>query len=215
MPQCPSCQAPLDQDFGMVTCSQCNEVLMVDFSGNVQINQEPDSSGEPPSEEASFQEPSEIFEPEATNENAEEQGYEAVGEEEVSSDGTDFESEPLGSFDANPAESTEEDSMSWHGTQEEEPAWAEDEFSQGISPLVDDELESSQEVVQEVGEPLAADVSVGDAIEEEGEVVDPHASTLPDKPDPEPVDISQFANSEASNLDNGDYLYDVRVEGLY
>ena len=33
---CPSCNAKLDQDFGMVTCQSCKAVLMIDISGKIQ-----------------------------------------------------------------------------------------------------------------------------------------------------------------------------------
>lgn len=38
---CPQCQSPLSQDFGVVTCSQCGAVLMVDINGDVGVDLPP------------------------------------------------------------------------------------------------------------------------------------------------------------------------------
>ena len=44
MPTCPKCQADIEQDFGVVTCHQCGEILMVELDGEVRVSS---GGGEP------------------------------------------------------------------------------------------------------------------------------------------------------------------------
>ncbi len=43
---CPQCQSPLDQDFGIFNCPQCKALLVVDFSGQVQLSQNAEIASE-------------------------------------------------------------------------------------------------------------------------------------------------------------------------
>jgi hypothetical protein len=48
MPQCPKCEAQLNEDFGMVTCPQCEAVVFIDMEGQAQLaNEEPVPVEEP------------------------------------------------------------------------------------------------------------------------------------------------------------------------
>jgi uncharacterized Zn finger protein (UPF0148 family) len=40
MPQCPKCEAELNEDFGMVTCAQCEAVVFIDMEGQAQLASE-------------------------------------------------------------------------------------------------------------------------------------------------------------------------------
>jgi uncharacterized Zn finger protein (UPF0148 family) len=63
---CPQCGNPLDQDFGVATCSQCAAVLFVDLDGNANLsdasqvaeaNSEPQDNQEEPQFESILNEP--------------------------------------------------------------------------------------------------------------------------------------------------------------
>lgn len=40
MPLCPKCHTPLDEDYGVITCSQCQAVMMIDLEGNIILHDE-------------------------------------------------------------------------------------------------------------------------------------------------------------------------------
>jgi uncharacterized Zn finger protein (UPF0148 family) len=176
---CPACDHPLDQDFGMVTCSNCGAVLMIDFSGKV--------TAEDPS--AVYEDPAEDSEFEAEDDNTTE----------------DFFEDPL---EDNP---TEDDLIEDDPYVEEDlGVEAFDENDQEIEPVeaqaVDEpEADTEDEPVQEVSE-----IKEGEAEEEETEEV----FAMAQEPDTEPVDITNYANSETSNLEEGVLVYDVKISRL-
>lgn len=70
----------------------------------------------------------------------------------------------------------------------------------------EDEIdENSQEILEE---------EVGGDDELSASDFEDSMNSLSGEPDKKPVDISDFANSEESNLDNGEYLYDVQLSRI-
>ena len=206
--QCPSCDTTLDQDFGMVTCSNCKAVLMIDISGQVQMGSENTPT---PGEESLV---------EATNETVFENSG-IYGQTETATDPIDpDETVPeLPASDEEDIASTSEDNFTNSG--------------QGFDPIeadIDNLLEDVEEILSSDGDMVATSFEEDEDIEEfeDGEerhkdpvVEQPVARfeepeeeqdfSMPQEPDPNPVDVTSFANSEASNLEDGEYLYDVMV----
>ncbi len=54
---CPVCAATLDQDFGVVACSQCQSLLFIDMEGGVQVSE---TSASPPGTQTDTQTDSQI-----------------------------------------------------------------------------------------------------------------------------------------------------------
>ncbi len=48
--QCPQCQAPIEQDFGVITCAHCGAVSMVDIHGGIQLSGEAEAQPQPQQE---------------------------------------------------------------------------------------------------------------------------------------------------------------------
>ena len=48
---CPQCGTSLDQDFGVVSCSQCHAVLVIDLDGQIEIQQQDEQQEDQPQEE--------------------------------------------------------------------------------------------------------------------------------------------------------------------
>ena len=56
MSNCPRCQTPIDEDFGLITCPGCGTTLFVELDGSLRANEEE-------TEELDFPDPEEeIFE---------------------------------------------------------------------------------------------------------------------------------------------------------
>ena len=196
MLNCPSCDQLLNQDFGMVTCQNCGEVLMIDFSGNIQMGLEnSDEAIAPDEQEVQF--------------------------DEVTRDsGFVDEMEAWNHQDTNPnfqaKESAEEVVEPEPGVETGFEEYEEDHFSresevaaplQEESEIVPDEIPGENDFTGESLIPESELVPAGDSLGE-AEFV------MPSEPDDEPVDITEFANSEDSSLEEGEFLYDLTVGRL-
>lgn len=184
MVQCPKCSNQIDQEFGMVTCQECQAVFMIDFSGNIEF-----------------------------------------------SDGKSVLSEPI--IDDEPLEdlSMEEAPIEEQGPDIEHPSYV------GESPLEDNYMTEEPEYItaNEQVEELEPEDSSGKAeyqemdslmatpaggSEEEFEYEEIHeeeAVSPPQRiavPDNEPVDVTEFANSEDSLLEDGLYLYNLFIDRI-
>lgn len=168
MVQCPNCSHQIDQEFGMVTCPECQAVFMIDFSGNVEIS----DGTATPSEEPLMDEPLQetALEPE---------------EPSVISD-----INPQDTFDmASDYETEAEDYI----PEEEEP----------LEESPETELETATEESFDAEEPFESGY----------EEVAPMAAAVP-IPDNEPVDVTEFANSEDSLMEDGYYLYNLSIDRI-
>lgn len=92
----------------------------------------------------------------------------------------------------------------------------EDVFQEDESVAQFDQLEESGEIyepeqVVEIEEPINEPIALTPPQDEDGNTQD---FAMPTEPDPTPVDVTEFANSEASNLDEGELVYDVVVSRL-
>lgn len=208
MPKCPACESPLEQDFGMVTCANCQAVLMIDFSGQVQMADESNQVEEASGEFEISREESVIEEISV--------GAEGFEDQVVAAD--DFlatESEELEDLDENTFENYEQ--------QVEGADWGAEEEAQLVETEADDLIESNfdqQEFESQPLDPIEEELagseedSYDESLLETSEEPEEVLSTLPTHPDREPVDVTNFANSEASNLDNGEYFYTISIKGL-
>lgn len=216
MPQCPSCNAQLDQDFGMVTCKKCQAVLLIDFSGQVKIG-------------------SEQIETEDVFETQSSQNKDSFDNKETSQvwdrleDPLDVEGEGAFASEFSGSESFVENSMVEQESWEDPSPWessSSDETSESVAfeseNVTDEDLITSEDGVSISGFESGSDESI-----EEGESApqiqndEPMewaesvaSSGLPTAPDSEPLDVTSFANSEESNLKEGEYLYDLSVSGV-
>lgn len=215
---CPSCSAKLDQDFGMVTCGSCKAVLMIDISGQIQMG----SDQPPPVEEEVFEnsfvsDENDLTESEPIIEEPNFDDHHSV-QADGFADNDDFNNEESildqGDEDAAFADDSEASFTEGDGDFEEV---ADNEFfesreevvAEGAEEFEDSQFEepqadSAEEIVEESSEVSA---QFDDADEDEDSESFPMAS----EPDPNPVDISDFANSEESNLEDGELVYDVFV----
>lgn len=169
MLRCPSCDAALDEDFGMVTCKQCQSVLMIDMTGNVHTNTEPMPMSEQSTEGFTFPD-------DATSG--------PVYTDSQFGDSENSNTEPI-----------------FEEINEEPDAFV-------SVPESDDSFEAEEEEVS------ASDFSSSmDSLSGSGSdfATDPVFDPMAVDPDNKPVDISDFANSEESNLEDGEYLYDVQL----
>ena len=202
MLKCPSCDTSLNQDFGMVTCQNCGAVLIVEISGEVRMSGETDQR-----HEGSVQ-------PETENEAPSEEN-----DEEGDFQNDFFESAPVGNEDQGsgkdfpesaPVENENQDSGKDFSNPEEELFDPEEGFS---SPEEDEprKLEKSESGFQE--DFFESDPS-GESIQNVNEFEPPKSSedlNESSQPNSTPVDVSDFANSEESKLEEGEYLYDLTI----
>lgn len=199
MLKCPSCDATLDQDFGMVTCSSCKAVLMIDISGQVQM-----ASDTPPEPVESFTDPEDFEEEEPSPiedhdfaedeltdpiEEPADQDYQQ-DEQEFFASSTD-EADDIESFE----EPVEEPTDDFDNDFFEEAEPEESQFEEPDTPMEAAPVDESED------EPLA---------EQEPVETFPMAS----EPDPMPVDVTEFSNSEDSGLDGGELVYDLTIAGI-
>lgn len=202
MLQCPVCENPLDQDFGMVTCSNCQAVLMVDYSGQVQVGGEVNDVEEPAVD--SVEEISVLSE-------------DIVDEHNLLS-------EPLVEENHFVEDSVVSDSVA----DEDFAAAMQSDFidDESVAGEAEEEQESDDIVVQGAFESSEEDEFVYDLSAEadeeplddsvESEVFSEESNLEPEvlSVDSEPVDITAYANSEESNLDQGELSYDIHIRGL-
>ncbi len=223
MPKCPSCNAELDMDFGMVTCSECQSVLMVDITGQVHLaSDEAIASYDEDDIEDSFEETDQetsSFE----NEDSFESDDSSNNDDQSDSINEDW----GGSFDEE-----DQDYISNHDNDEQDSSLDSNEFSESDSnsdfnpsfshfdednTTDEDNLEESSDV-ESPNEELNSNNYEQDSpsqFEEEGESdEDLGQFSMPATPDTTPVDISEFANSEQSNIEEGELLYDIKVSRI-
>ena len=212
---CPSCNAKLDQDFGMVTCQSCKAVLMIDISGKIQTATDVPHPFDG-DESSDFEDESVIEEPQEDNFN---EGFDES--DELVASGVDEENsieEPEGDF----FEETEQ-----HDDADESGFQTDDHDSGDFEPVDDfsedqDDMTSVESMEESFEEPM--DNPIEDPVEEEPpqaqfdspveEDEEIETFEMPSAPDPDPVDITDFANSEDSNMDQGDLVYDITVSRL-
>jgi len=184
MPQCPSCGSPLDQDFGMVTCADCGAVLMININGQVVVGEDA------------------LTHSENTNTAPSNLGWDQDLEPPESE-------EEFGEFDefqAGPINDLREDSV-------------EDSFedSDAQSSLADNDLLEDVDRESKHAQVNTAFFEVDEALgsnEEQQEVSDDEDLGIASAPDKKPLDLTEFANSEASSLESGEFLYQLTISGL-
>lgn len=219
MVSCPACNKEVNEDFGMVTCPHCKAVFMIDYGGKVQYgtaeSEEDLSSFE--QEEDFEEEDSDFDEPEDSSENTfndfDENDSEANGfsdtqdeepldyqqpnsfydnndtEEEDFGDASDFE-EPVGEED-NSVDDFENEEPSAEDFEEEESA---ENYNSGfVSEFDSEQDEDSGDYSDEIAAPPIAPPLAADT---------------------KPVDITDFANSEESSLDGGEFRYTIKVSRI-
>lgn len=221
MLRCPTCDNTLDQDFGMVTCTECKAVLMIDISGEVQVGVESPQSFE--DHEDDFEEVTQntsSYDPmeddlrdemsrfsvdsfEEADDIESVEDLDKTSEFTASSDSI-YDSDPdsFDSFENNDFEENFEDTNTLHdSTEETAPA-----LISALAPSVEEEFPEDLEDASEAPERSHADND-----EEEPPL---ETFEMAEKPDTEPLDITDFANSEASNLEDGELLYDLYLSRL-
>lgn len=244
MPQCPVCEHTLDQNFGMVTCGECQAVLMIDISGQIQVGSEavdldqtdtsvsvitdvhvtddaPESTSTSdfsPTEFASFEDGdvtgTDLIETPTTGplSDSSENEYEIPTFEDPPTEGSSLASVEENTFSDEQSEvlsgapgavDDSDDYLQNAGsTADDDESF--DPLADEFSSAVESEEEDDQFLVEEVE----------DTPEDQQELDGSVPLEIAESPDSNPVDVTSFANSEASNLDGGEYLYDVRVTRL-
>lgn len=199
MPQCPSCGSPLDQDFGMVTCADCGAVLMINISGQVVMGGEA---------------------------SAESDSQDEGDNTDIPSDSTFFDS-PLesdhlsSSHTSNPMDWDQESSISENEVEldefEEDSLEAPQEDFDSQSSLGNNELleDADPEQVRALdNNAFFEDSEVFAGSGEQQDVSDEENLGIALAPDKKPLDVTDFANSEVSSLEGGEFLYELRISGL-
>lgn len=244
MLKCPACDNTLDQDFGMVTCSNCNAVLMIDISGHVRTaTDEPihhDEFTDPLDDETEAPEASmteaEPFDEVATldeeyvgsyqsaefsaPQEGDDSGYDPISADMDELDGGEGpdhdESQEADDDDDDPEEGDfvgdDLDGSSFNGDDFDGSSYGGDDFD-GESFDDDADSEDSDQPSKPLhtqttsqNEMIPDSHSSEDYEEGESEV---SAFAMPSEPDTTPVDITNYANSEASSLEEGELLYDL------
>ena len=96
----------------------------------------------------------------------------------------------------------------------EEPLAVEEEFEAVEEEPIHEEFQPlEEEFVEEPVEELVAEEEVMEEDFMEPEPLEPVAA-MPATPDTEPVDITDFANSEESSLEDGLYLYNLSIDRI-
>ncbi len=232
MLKCPNCDATLDQDFGMVTCQECQSVLMIDLNGQVQINdgsepQYTDGRGYSTAEEDDSTASSEvsITAPESFESV---QTFDSDYSDDESEDDTDLDSENTDSLqeDFDPIDSDMDQMQADDLTSFDDDEDFEDPMDGGAESIeggfeasvedstnepIDDSFEESIDDSIEGSEDEVSDTGLVAADEEPEEL---ETFPMPNGPDSNPVDITDYANSEVSNLEDGEFLYDITISRL-
>jgi hypothetical protein len=244
MPSCPSCGAHIEQEFGMVTCGECQAVLMININGDVVMGSESDSA-----QDSSFADPAAEEAPEwGASQNDEDSleymdessavaqdplqsyhgGHELDSHDESSTYGDsdlDYESNPSDEYDN---QSWSDDSPMQASQDNEDPMTSgfESSFSDGEVDTDDSNLSPTGAAsYQDDSAPMnndffsSSEESISEPIEEGGSLEDSGADHDPSfamssRPDTQPVDVTDYANSDESSLEGGEYLYTLTVSGL-
>lgn len=211
MLKCPQCDTDLKQDFGMVTCDHCKAVLMIDISGHVQIG------SNTPFEESLGEE----LDADQFGENTSSFNHEdSTDPNQASFDDTDADS---AFFESRDDVLPGDDYDNAFDSEHEEPLGEEDSDDFVTGDYENDDIESvggevSEELPRDLTEEIneVIDVTQIDGAHYENEDYHEELESFPmaTEPDPEPVDITRFANSQDSSLEDGDLLYDLYLGRL-
>ena len=200
----------------MVTCHGCKSVLMIDISGHVSqgsvdMEQDPDGGYNEntdqsfdPLEAEGLSEEATHFDSDSTESEYQESIEVSDGdltEEFEESEGSEYSDE--GMTASSGAESDEYESDDIDITDEQD--FDDDEpINEFFADRANEQTDSAEETHFE-----AAGNQGDEDYEEEIETF-----PLASQPDPNPVDITEFANSEESSLEDGDLLYDLIIGRL-
>ena len=193
MSHCPNCQAPINEDFGFVTCSSCGSVVLVEMDGSL---------------EGEYQEePKEAL--------LSSDWEEASSHEEVSSheeDSSQWEEEENLINEAPPKEPVQEIHADW-GEVMEEPSSISDKTEDEEGP----DSGSSESVTKNNAEEhtLAKTKAWDEGSREEDDIFEPQVG----EPSVREVstnfsDISEYGNSEVSVASEGIFRFDVYIRGI-
>ena len=238
MLQCPACDNILNQDFGMVTCENCGKVLMIDISGKVSAQtdaklttpeqgfsdtNQPHLEEQPMGEILSGSGKSPMQEDSSEEDPLEEQGpllaEDPLEQNSVEDDLWVKNSDPMGQDSTE--ENLQEDSNSEDFFEEQSTGeQSSEDFHEESFDSEDSEATRAQETEDSREEFLE---TLEDSSEEKSQQSSQDQGLLEDSltngdslssPDSEPVDITDFADSEKSGMNAGEYLYDLIVDGL-
>lgn len=210
MVQCPSCNAEVDTDFGMVNCPKCDAVFMVDFDGNVhegteEVIEEPaeDSVEETPA----FEEDENIADPMQGDDDWQNlPDVDAMDTDEKMSASEDVNTsdeiaDDFDQFEALPLDEIADDSDS---LEEEAP----------VAEELDASFEGGEQLdASEKDDYGSYDESFLDAHIDGGEIPEPDVAQPAVDPQ-DPLGVTQFDQSDVSQLPEGAYYYDVHITGL-
>ncbi|MCB0377352.1 MAG: hypothetical protein KDD33_02580 [Bdellovibrionales bacterium] len=234
MVNCPSCSAPIDEDFGMVTCPQCKAVFMIDFGGNIQY-------GEDHSEPTGADDLTDPHGAHLTQDSEEDsidegEGLSAQSEDSFLTEESSFESQqdnPESSWDEPEEQSWDEpDNESWSSENEDqandygadlagdgegdfesygvEPSGVEESFAEASAEDSGDYEEMAPSADDEVetltGETPGVSEEEFASFEKVPQDLAPAAAG--------PIDVSEFGNSEESLLEDGEIVYNLTISGI-
>ena len=187
--QCPACDTTLDQDFGMVTCQNCGAVLIVEMSGDVHMgtNDETDLL----EKSSGLIDKTSHHEPNFQEDFSESQSIE---EKETFDDSEDLKTTRI---------------QVENFTQESNPEEQEVSSSEETMVLTPEESEEFTEIQEQDFPQTLEPEELGNS-----ESIDSEELHDPSQPNLDPVDITEFANSGQSNMDEGEYLYDLTIDRL-
>ena len=222
--QCPACQNPIvDEDFGLVTCSGCHTILLVEWDGSVRTHEDVEKSSAKDAKEVANH-------IEEGDEEKEEEERQRAKIEEARGEASEKEL---------PAEREEE--VPWDETPEEEPpAEREEEVPWDETP--EPPVEGKEEVPEEAelgkvaptensniwAEPKqkiqssqpndkagARDSQWSGSDWSEGETLEPQVEEpLPQKVSTDFSDISAFGNSDFSGAPDGILKFNIYIKGI-
>ncbi|MCJ8276047.1 MAG: hypothetical protein HRT44_05640 [Bdellovibrionales bacterium] len=234
MVNCPACNNEVNEDFGMVTCPHCKAVFMIDYSGKIQYGNEEEATA------ADFSHEEEDVETDFIDSNTQvsiEENTQEYEEPEsefsfpdpekshiVNVEDEDFLTSPQESESESEVEEPDEatdffesENYDFDGEQENNAPVADfgadetlEEDSEIEEPETDNFVSNFQSDLDIENEPVTA------SFDDEEEEVNDFPPPMPEvkEPDNKPVDITEFANSEDSSLEGGEYLYTVQISRI-
>lgn len=244
MLQCPACDATLDQDFGMVTCQNCGAVLIVEMSGDVQMSTDSETDSPEEFDEFvtenthhhntdekpgqipettvqknhdEYDQPDDIeqyIENPSSTENLSESPDEFDKQDHFKDRDDDTKHDPNLKADPFESQSTGEKENFDNPGEVKTTIVRVENFTQDLSPekIIHSTPEESGGFteVREQESYQAPEVEESLNSDPESTKDSPTSSRINSRP----VDITEFANSEQSNMDEGEYLYDLTIDRL-
>jgi hypothetical protein len=221
MPLCPVCNKKLKQDFGMVTCQNCKSVLMIDINGQVQVGREIIVEEETDFEQNDFnnEDKSDVFEDNVLNNsdniNDIDLNFDSQNEDTMNPQFDDnMHIDTNTAFDPN---STFQEESSLINPLDLDKSMGDgftDANEESLIPpddyLTNDDSNPIGLIDNSIENNFVDIPSTFSNIQEEDEA----AVEMLEEADEEPVNITQFANSEDSNLEEGEYLYDIKISRI-